>query len=106
MILAYPLLRTPASTPRVLNDEKQLVVLGPPMTSNDDQSVPFHPFLWFLHDADELEKCLEMAREVGGVELMMRMRRGERLIKKARSLEDAANDIDFEKFKFVSEDDN
>ncbi|KAG2320025.1 hypothetical protein Bca52824_013238 [Brassica carinata] len=58
---------------------------------------------WFV---DELEKCLEMAREVGGAELMMRLRRGERLIKKARSLEDAANDIDFEKFKFVSDEDN
>ncbi|KAF8051887.1 hypothetical protein N665_1657s0007 [Sinapis alba] len=58
---------------------------------------------WFV---DELEKCLEMAREVGGVEVMMRLRRGERLIKTARSLEDAANDIDFEKFEFVSDDDN
>ncbi|XP_018448223.1 uncharacterized protein LOC108819668 [Raphanus sativus] len=58
---------------------------------------------WFV---DELEKCLEMAREVGGDELMMRLRRGERLIKSARSLEDAINDIDFEKFKIVSDDDN
>lgn len=58
---------------------------------------------WFV---DELEKCLEMAREVGGDELMMRLRRGERLIKSARSLEDATNNIDFEKFKIVSDDDN
>ncbi|KAJ0247943.1 hypothetical protein HA466_0163270 [Hirschfeldia incana] len=58
---------------------------------------------WFV---DELEKCLEMAREVGGVDVMMRLRRGERLIKTAKSLEDAADAIDFEKFKFVSDDDN
>ncbi|CAN6901856.1 unnamed protein product [Brassica oleracea] len=63
----------------------------------------YEEMTWFV---DELEKGLEMVREVGGVEVMMRLRRGELLIKKARSLEDAANDIDFEKFKFVSDDDN
>ncbi|RID52075.1 hypothetical protein BRARA_H02698 [Brassica rapa] len=63
----------------------------------------YEEMTWFV---DELEKGLEMVREVGGVEVMMRLRRGELLIKNARSLEDAANDIDFEKFKFVSDDDN
>ncbi|CAH2038229.1 unnamed protein product, partial [Thlaspi arvense] len=57
---------------------------------------------WF---ADELDKCLEMAREVGGIE-EMRLIRGEGLIKTARSMEVAANKIDFERFQFVSDEDN
>ncbi|CAH8388939.1 unnamed protein product [Eruca vesicaria subsp. sativa] len=60
----------------------------------------FEEMNWFV---DELEKCLEMARDVGGTE---GLRRGERLIKTVRSLEDEANDIEFEKFKFASDDDN
>ncbi|XP_024008082.1 uncharacterized protein LOC18993708 [Eutrema salsugineum] len=57
---------------------------------------------WFV---DELEKCLDMAREVGGIE-EMRLRRGEGLIKRARSMEFAAKKMDFERFKFVSDEDN
>ncbi|KAG2267952.1 hypothetical protein Bca52824_062507 [Brassica carinata] len=48
---------------------------------------------WFV---DELEKCLVMARKVGAEE--MKLKRGEGLIKMARSLEDAANGTDLEKF--------
>ncbi|KAH0921290.1 hypothetical protein HID58_021308 [Brassica napus] len=51
---------------------------------------------WFV---DELEKCLLMARKVGPEE--MKLKRVERLIKMARSLEDAAN-----YFEFVSLKDN
>lgn len=55
----------------------------------------------------ELKKCLEMAREVGGIE-EMRLRRGEDLIKMARSMtmEVVDNKIDFDKFVFVSDEDN
>ncbi|KAF8090701.1 hypothetical protein N665_0469s0036 [Sinapis alba] len=52
---------------------------------------------WFV---DELEKCLVMARKVGAEE--MKLKRGEGLIKTARSLGDAVNSIDLEKFEFVS----
>lgn len=50
----------------------------------------------------ELEKCLEMAREVGGIE-EMGLTRGEGLIKIARSMEHVDNKIDFKRFEFVSD---
>ncbi|KAL1188670.1 hypothetical protein V5N11_022912 [Cardamine amara subsp. amara] len=55
----------------------------------------------------ELEKCLEMAREVGGIE-EIRLRRGEGLIKMARSMtmEIVGNKMDFDKFELVSDQDN
>ncbi|WZY97521.1 hypothetical protein YC2023_069850 [Brassica napus] len=49
---------------------------------------------WFV---DELEKCLLMARKVGPEE--MKLKRVERLIKMARSLEDAANNFEFVSLK-------
>ncbi|KAG7653948.1 hypothetical protein ISN44_As01g011680 [Arabidopsis suecica] len=49
----------------------------------------------------ELEKCLETAREVGGIE-DKRLRQGEGLIKMVRSMEAEDNKIDFE---FVSDED-
>ncbi|CAA7037782.1 unnamed protein product [Microthlaspi erraticum] len=55
---------------------------------------------WFV---DELEKCLDVAREVGGTE-EMRLRRCEGLIKTARSMEVANDKMDFERFEFVSDD--
>ncbi|VVA91011.1 unnamed protein product [Arabis nemorensis] len=57
---------------------------------------------WFV---DELEKSLEMTREVGGIEEMS-LRRGKALIKTARSMEVVDNKMDFEGFEFVSDDDD
>ncbi|KAL9305816.1 putative protein BRANCHLESS TRICHOME [Arabidopsis thaliana] len=53
----------------------------------------------------ELEKCLETAREVGGIE-EKRLRHGERLIKMAKSMEVVDGKIDFERFEFVSDEGN
>lgn len=57
---------------------------------------------WFV---EELEKCLETAREVEGIEEMS-LRRCKGLIKKVRSMGVVENKMDFERFEFVSDDDN
>ncbi|CAN8294176.1 unnamed protein product [Cochlearia groenlandica] len=57
---------------------------------------------WFV---DELDKCLEIAKEVGEVE-EIRFKRSQGLIKTARSMQVANNKMDFERFEFVSEEDN
>ncbi|KAF2620066.1 hypothetical protein F2Q68_00042521 [Brassica cretica] len=50
---------------------------------------------------DELERCLKMAREVGGFE-EMKLKRGESLIERVRSLEI----MDSDRFEFLSDEGN